>query len=86
MAADTVTNSDQTRGMTMSEDRVDRLRHHVEVLAAGPRHRAIPGSLQRARDYCVRELGASGWEITQLPFRSGPSLLRLFTTECGVIG
>jgi len=76
VAADTVTNSDQTRGMTMSEDRVDRLRHHVEVLAAGPRHRAIPGSLQRARDYCVRELGASGWEITQLPFRSGPSLLR----------
>lgn len=53
-----------------------RLREHVEVLAAGPRHRAVSGSLERARGYCGEVLRGLGWELTPLSFRSKPAALR----------
>ena len=44
------------------------LRRDVAHLAAQPRHRAIDGSLQRARDYCTRQLNDAGWTVSEQPF------------------
>lgn len=56
----------------MAED----LHEHVRQLAVGPRHRAIRGSRERARDYVEAYLRDSGWSITHVDFRSGASMLR----------
>lgn len=53
-----------------------RMRADVEQLASGPRHRAVPGSMDRARGHCVEVFQQEGWQVTQLPFRSRPALLR----------
>jgi Zn-dependent M28 family amino/carboxypeptidase len=52
------------------------LRDHVQQLCAGPRHRAIDGSRERARDYVETVLRRSGWSITRLDYRSRASVLR----------
>lgn len=54
----------------------DRMRRDVEILASRPRHRGIPGSMEAARDYCIAAVERLGWQVTQLPFRSRPALLR----------
>ncbi len=45
-----------------------RLAYDVAALCAGPRHRAVPGSLEAARRYCAGELERAGWRCTEHPF------------------
>jgi hypothetical protein len=45
-----------------------RLRGDVTYLASQPRHRALAGSLERARNYCARQLIDAGWNVTEQPF------------------
>lgn len=51
-----------------------RLRRDVEVLTAGPRHRAITGSLASARKHCSNELAAAGWSASEQTFTTSPAL------------
>lgn len=51
-----------------------RLREHVSFLAASPRHRDVPGSMERARDYCIKQLAAGGWSTHRLPFTARPAV------------
>ena len=45
-----------------------RLRGDVAYLASQPRHRALAGSLERARTYCAQQLIDAGWNVTEQPF------------------
>ncbi|WP_051027373.1 M28 family peptidase [Cellulosimicrobium cellulans] len=52
----------------------DRLRRDVEILAAGPRHRAVAGSLTGAREHCSSQLQAAGWSVSEQTFTTSPAL------------
>lgn len=54
----------------------DDLHGHVQQLAGGPRHRAITGSRERAREYVEDSLRHSGWDISHVDYRSRASVLR----------
>lgn len=53
-----------------------RLRRHVEELTTSARHRAVPGSMDRAREYTRAVFETNGWAVDEFHHRSGPSLLR----------
>jgi hypothetical protein len=59
----------------VTDDR-HRLRGDVAHLASQPRHRSLAGSLERARDYCTRQLIHAGWNVTEQPFVA-PNRLRI---------
>jgi acetylornithine deacetylase/succinyl-diaminopimelate desuccinylase-like protein len=54
-----------------------RLQDHVESLTAhGPRHaRTNPDALPAARAYAVAKLVEDGWDVAEIPFRTGPTLI-----------
>jgi len=53
-----------------------RLRGDIAYLASQPRHRALAGSLERARTYCAQQLIDAGWDVTEQPFVA-PNRLRI---------
>lgn len=51
-----------------------RLRRDVDALCATPRHRDLPGSMERARGHCRSQLEAAGWRVEEQEFHPRSAL------------